>query len=97
MQIKMSEYFQEVGLSVKLIRTDSMVNSMEPGEVYECSGNLAQYLLDNRKGVEFGGKVEKVKSEAVKEEPVIQENVTNVEKEEIPLMTTANQAKRGRK
>lgn len=57
MQIEMSEYFQGTGVSAVLVRKGTTVEVLTPGEVYECSGELAQYILSNRKGVEHKGKV----------------------------------------
>lgn len=72
MKIKMLEYFQ--GREIQGI--------LEPGKGYDVDGQLAAFLLENRKAV---------KPDAVQPAPVVVESVTNVEQTvptDEPIMNT---------
>lgn len=53
MLIKMNEYLQGVGVSGVLVKTGNTVSALEPDGVYEVGDELATYILENHKGVEY--------------------------------------------
>lgn len=97
MKLKMLETVQGAGING--VHSEGFsVNILEKGEVYEISNELADWLLENNKAMEFVSKVPFKEPLEIAEPEVVEITEAEVPAEETPIMTSETvKPKRSRK